>query len=97
MHANGEAAVAPPWGEFNGIGAMLAILASENFWTCCFEPSQVKGLLKMASWTAPGSIVEAPRIDFEGSGDHFFEIFGFLAGKMLVANFVEAQLFLVYR
>ena len=29
----------------------------------------------MASWRAPGSILEAPGLDFGGSGDDFFEIF----------------------
>ena len=29
----------------------------------------------MASWRAPGSILEAPGLDFSGSGDDFFDIF----------------------
>ena len=29
----------------------------------------------MASWTAPGSILKAPGLDFERFGDDFFEIF----------------------
>ena len=29
---------------------------------------------KLASWTPPGSISEAPGLDFGGSGDDFFEI-----------------------
>ena len=29
------------------------------------------GLLKIVSWTAPGSILEAPGLDFGGSGDDF--------------------------
>ena len=43
----------------------------------------------MASWRAPGSILRAPGLDFGGSWDEFFEIFGFLAGKMqeLISNF----------
>ena len=43
----------------------------------------------MASWEAPGSILEAPRLDFGGFGDHFFEILGLLAGEMLelISNF----------
>ena len=39
------------------------------------EPSQVRCLSKMASWSAPGSILKAPGLDFEGSGVNFFEIF----------------------
>ena len=42
----------------------------------------------MASWRAPGSILEAPGLDFGGFWDHFFEIWGLLARKMqeLIAN-----------
>ena len=42
----------------------------------------------MASWRAPGSISEAPGLDFGGSWDEFFEILGFLAKKMreLISN-----------
>ena len=42
----------------------------------------------MASWRAPGSILEVPGLDFEGFGDHFFEIRGVLARKMqeLISN-----------
>ena len=29
----------------------------------------------MASWRAPGSILEAPGLDFRGVGDNFYEIF----------------------
>ena len=40
------------------------------------------------SWRAPGSILEAPGLDFGGFWDHFFEIWGLLARKMqeLIAN-----------
>ena len=43
----------------------------------------------MASWRPPGSILEAPGLDFGGFGDHFFEIFGLLAREMLelISNF----------
>ena len=44
----------------------------------------------MASWRAPGSILEAPdsifetpRLDFGGFWNDFFEISGFLAAEML--------------
>ena len=39
-------------------------------------------------WRAPGSIFEAPGLDFGGSGDEFFEILDFLAEKMqeLISN-----------
>ena len=42
----------------------------------------------MASWRAPGSILEAPGLDFGGSWDEFFEILGFWAKKMreLISN-----------
>ena len=36
-----------------------------------FWPSEVKGLLKIASWRVPGSILEASRLDFVGSGLDF--------------------------
>ena len=36
----------------------------------------------MASWMAPGSILEAPGLDLGGSGDDFFEIFASLVGFM---------------
>ena len=43
----------------------------------------------MASRRAPGSISETPGLDFGRSWDEFFEILGFLAGKMqeLISNF----------
>ena len=43
----------------------------------------------MASWRAPGSILEAPSLDFGGFGDHLFEILSLLAGEMLelISNF----------
>ena len=42
----------------------------------------------MASWRAPDSILEAPALDFRGSGPHFPRFFGFLARKMqeLISN-----------
>ena len=42
----------------------------------------------MTSWRAPGSILEAPGLDFGGFWDHFFEFGGLLARKMqeLIAN-----------
>ena len=42
----------------------------------------------MPSWKAPGSISEAPGLDFGGSWDEFFEILGVLAGKLreLISN-----------
>ena len=36
----------------------------------------------MASWRAPGSILEAPGLDFGGSGDDFGEIFARFGGFM---------------
>ena len=36
----------------------------------------------MASWRAPGSILEAPGLDFGGSGDDFREIFARFGGIM---------------
>ena len=36
----------------------------------------------MSSWRAPGSILEAPGLDFGGFWDPFFEIWGLLARKM---------------
>ena len=35
------------------------------------EPSKVKGLEKIMSWRAPGSILDAPGLDFGGFGDDF--------------------------
>ena len=32
------------------------------------------GLLKIVSWTAPSSILEAPGLDFGGSGDDFSKL-----------------------
>ena len=32
------------------------------------------GLLKIVSWTAPGSILDAPGLDFGGSGDDFSKL-----------------------
>ena len=32
------------------------------------------GLLKIVSWTAPDSILEAPGLDFGGSGDDFSKL-----------------------
>ena len=42
----------------------------------------------MASWRAPGSILEALGLDFGGFWDHFFELWGLLPRKMqeLIAN-----------
>ena len=42
----------------------------------------------MASWRPPGSILEAPGLDFGGFGDDFFEILGLLAGEVqeLISN-----------
>ena len=37
----------------------------------------------MASWRAPGSILEAPGLDFGRLWNDFFEILGLLAGNML--------------
>ena len=56
-------------------GAKLAVLASKNYAGRPLEPSSVRCLLKIASWRAPGSILEAPGLDFGGSGDDFCEIF----------------------
>ena len=36
----------------------------------------------MASWRPPGSILEAPGLDFGGSGDDFCEIFARFGGFM---------------
>ena len=37
----------------------------------------------MASWRAPGSILEPPRLHLGGFWAHFFEILGFWGGEML--------------
>ena len=39
----------------------------------------------MASWRAPGSLLEAPGLDFPGSGADFFEIFACLGAGGLEA------------
>ena len=39
----------------------------------------------MASWRAPGSLLEAPGLDFPGSGGDFFEIFACFGARGLEA------------
>ena len=39
----------------------------------------------MASWRAPGSLLEAPGLDFPGAGGHFFEIFACFGARGLEA------------
>ena len=58
----------PPQGEFNGIGAKLPIWFQNFRDGGHFEPSYDACLLKIASWRAPGSILEAPGLDFGASG-----------------------------
>ena len=56
------------------VGAKLAILASKIKDDAPWEPSEVKRLLKMASWRAPGSILEAPGVDFGAFRFRFWRV-----------------------
>ena len=82
----------PRFGRVLGLqdGTKLAILASKSCGVATFEMlvaffgCQIKCLLKIASWRAPGSILEAPGLDFGGSGNDLFRfllVFWHVASK----------------
>ena len=65
------------------LATKLGLKLQKNLWACPCEPSQIRHLQKIASWRPPGSILEDPKLDFGGSWDDVFEIWGLLARKML--------------
>ena len=52
--------------------------------------------LKIASWRALGSILEAPGLDFGGFWEHFFEIWGLWARKSR-KNYASLELILNFK
>ena len=46
----------------------------------------------MASWSAPGLILEASGVNFGGAWRHFLEIFCFLAGDEEIFRFVAGDM-----
>ena len=83
----------PPWGEFNGIDSK-----SKKIWSGCalgvvFEAFFNQNSLKIMSWRAPGTILEAPdslfkapRLQLGRFWNDFFQIFGQNATKAMNAK-----------
>ena len=76
----------PQFGRLLGLqdGAKLAKKQQKTLRGFLFWRSQVKCLLKIASWRAPGSMLEAPGLDFGGSGNdflRFLQVFWHVASK----------------